>query len=43
MGVNARLIDGLDRQNTALDFVDHGEIGRFWSKDTGAPHSEADM
>jgi hypothetical protein len=36
MGVNARLIDGLDRQNTALDFVDHGEIGWFWSREAGA-------
>jgi len=31
MGVNARLIDGLNRQNTKLGFVDHGELGWHWS------------
>ncbi|XOV87987.1 MAG: GFA family protein [Pseudomonadota bacterium] len=31
MGINARLIDGLDRNNTALGHVDHGEIGSFWT------------
>ena len=36
MGVNARLIDGLSRQNTILEYVDHGEIGWFWSREPGA-------
>jgi len=31
MGVNARLIDGLDRTNTELGHVDHGQIGWFWT------------
>lgn len=31
MGVNARLIDGLNHQNTQLGHVDHGDIGWFWS------------
>jgi len=31
MGVNARLVDGLDRQNTKLGYVDHGELGWHWS------------
>ena len=35
MGVNARLIDGLHRKNTKLGFVDHGDIGYFWSRDPG--------
>jgi len=35
MGVNARLIDGLDRTNTALEYVDHGEIGWFWTREAG--------
>ena len=36
MGVNARLIDGLNRGNTRLDYVDHGEIGWFWSREADA-------
>ena len=32
MGINARLVDGLDRENTKLGFVDHGNLGTFWSK-----------
>jgi hypothetical protein len=36
MGINARLIDGLDRENTTLDFVDHGAVGWFWSREAGA-------
>ena len=35
MGVNARLIDGLNRTNTALEYVDHGEIGWFWTHEAG--------
>ena len=35
MGINARLIDGLNRQNTKLGYVDHGEIGCFWSREAG--------
>ena len=31
IGVNARLIDGLNRKNTALGYVDHGDLGWFWS------------
>ena len=30
MGVNARLIDGLNPANTRIGFVDHGDIGWFW-------------
>ena len=33
MGINARLIEGLDRTNTALAYVDDGESGQFWSRD----------
>ena len=36
MGVNARLIDGLNRRNTTLGYVDHGENGCFWSREEGA-------
>lgn len=36
MGINARLIDGLNRENTILGYVDHGEIGWFWSREPGA-------
>jgi len=32
MGVNARLIDGLDRTNTKLDYVNHGESIEFWTR-----------
>ena len=38
MGVNARLIDGLSRENTAVDFVDHGELGWFWCREPGSRH-----
>ncbi len=34
MGVNARLIDGLNRTNTTLEHVDHGEINAFWTRDS---------
>ena len=34
MGVNARLIDGLNRSNTKLGYVDHGATGWFWSQDS---------
>ncbi len=33
MGINARLIDGLNRRNTKLGYVDHGDIGWFWSQE----------
>ena len=33
MGINARLIDGLSRQNTKLGYVNHGDLGWFWSRD----------
>lgn len=36
MGINARLIDGLNRQNTTLGFKDHGELGWFWSREASA-------
>lgn len=36
MGVNARLIDGLNRSNTALKCVDHGHVGWFWTRESGA-------
>jgi hypothetical protein len=32
MGVNARLIDGLNRTNTKISYVDHGDIGWFWGR-----------
>jgi len=32
MGVNARLIDGLNRSNTKLGHVDHGDTGLFWTR-----------
>ena len=40
MGVNARLIDGLDRKNTKFTYVDHGDIGWFWTResDIGLPN-----
>lgn len=34
MGVNARLIEGLSRANTALEYVDHGDIGWFWTRES---------
>ncbi len=33
MGVNARLIDGLGRHNTTLEYVDHGDLDRYWTRD----------
>lgn len=33
MGVNARLIDGLNRTNTKLGYVDHGDLGWYWSRE----------
>lgn len=33
MGVNARLIDGLDRTRVRLGHVDHGGLGTFWTRD----------
>ena len=33
MGVNARLIDGLNRTNTTLGYVDDGETNQFWTRD----------
>ena len=33
MGVNARLIDGLNRSNTSLQHVDHGENNQFWTRE----------
>ena len=36
MGINARLIDGLNRTNTNLGYVDHGALGWFWSKQSGS-------
>lgn len=32
MGVNARLIDGLNRDNVKLGYVDHGDTGWFWTR-----------
>ncbi len=32
MGVNARLIAGLNRQNTQLEQIDFGGEGHFWTK-----------
>lgn len=32
MGVNARLIDGLDRTNTRLEYIDDAEHGQFWTR-----------
>ena len=37
MGVNARLIDGLHRENVQLGYVDHGDIGQFWSRASTRP------
>ena len=36
MGVNARLIDGLDRTNTRLAHVDYGGTNQFWTRDSDA-------
>ena len=36
MGVNARLVDGLNRTNTALEHVDGGENNCFWTREPGA-------
>lgn len=36
MGVNARLIDGLNRKNTKIGYVDHGKLGWFWSQDSSS-------
>lgn len=41
MGVNARLIDGLNRTNTVIGYVDHGEIGCFWTRDSNAQQGGA--
>jgi hypothetical protein len=32
MGVNARLMEGLDRQNVELRHLDGGGHGRFWTR-----------
>lgn len=31
MGINARLIDGLNPTNTKLGYVNHGDLGWHWS------------
>ena len=36
MGVNARLMDGLNRTNTALGYVDDGHTNQFWTRDADA-------
>ena len=36
MGVNARLIEGLNHANTALMHIDRGETGLFWTRERGA-------
>lgn len=34
MGVNARLVDGLNLTNTELKHIDGGENGHFWTRGT---------
>jgi len=34
MGINARLIDGLSPRNTKVGYVDHGDMGWYWIRDT---------
>ena len=33
MGVNARLVDGLNRGNTRLGYIDGGENNCFWTRE----------